>query len=143
MIQRKQTIWLLLAAIAGFLAFKLPFYTKNALPVQPGNLADAGKSVLNASSTFLLIVTQATAAMLAVVIIFLYKKRVLQIQLCVVGLLVEALLIFLFYRETKNYSPGTYSLTALLQGAIVFLYFIAARDINSDEKKVKESDKLR
>ncbi|MEP6674309.1 MAG: DUF4293 domain-containing protein [Ferruginibacter sp.] len=137
MIQRKQTLWLLLAAACGFLSFKLPFYS--------GTTATEISHKLLATENFLLIITTSVISLLALVVIFLFRQRVLQLRLCILGILLEALLIFLYYREVQNFIPktGTYSLTALLQGAIVFFYFIAAKDINRDEKMVKDSDRLR
>ena len=138
MIQRKQTLWLLLAAVCGFLSFKLPFYSG-------ATVAEPLSHQLNASSTFLLTVITAVVSVLALIIIFLFKKRVLQLRLCILGILIEALLIFFYYREIQNFIPktGTFALTAILQIAIIFFFFIAAKAINSDEKMVKESDRLR
>ena len=80
---------------------------------------------------------------LALITVFLFKKRALQLRLCVLGIVLEALLIFLYYREVKTFTQGTYSLTAILHSIIVISFFLAARAINKDEKMVKDSDRLR
>jgi hypothetical protein len=79
----------------------------------------------------------------ALINIFLYKKRTLQLRLCVLGILLEAGLIFLYYRETTTFTQGTYSLTAILHSVIVLAFVLAARGINKDSKLLKESDRLR
>ena len=138
MIQRIQSIWLLLAAACAFAGFKLPYYSGN-------KLNDAAFYELNATSTILLMVTTIAVGMLALINIFLYKKRTLQLRLCVLGILLEAVLIFLYYREIQNFIPdkSTYSLTAILHSVIVLAFVLAARAINKDEKLIKTSNRLR
>ncbi|MBK6380912.1 MAG: DUF4293 domain-containing protein [Chitinophagaceae bacterium] len=138
MIQRIQSLWLLLAAACAFAGFKFPYYTGN-------KLNDAALFELNATSTLLLMVTTIAVGVLALINIFLYKKRSLQLRLCVLGILLEAVLIFLYYREIQNFIPdkSTYSLTAILHSVIVLAFVLAARGINKDSKLLKESDRLR
>lgn len=136
MIQRIQSLWLLLASACAFAGFKFPFYSGT----NPKGIPDYQ---LNASENFLLIVVTAIVATLALFLIFLFKKRTLQLRLCVLGILLEAILIFLYYQEVQKFSTGTYSLTAILHSIIVFAFFMAARAINKDEKLIKESDRLR
>ena len=136
MIQRIQSLWLLLAAACAFAGFKFPYYTGN-------KLNDTALYELNATSTLLLMVTTIAVGVLALINIFLYKKRSLQLKLCVLGILLEAVLIFLYYRETTTFTLGTYSLTAILHSIIVLAFVLAARGINKDSKLLKESDRLR
>lgn len=138
MIQRIQSIWLLLAAICSFLTIRLSFYsgtTITGIPYQKLTAASGGVLILSAT----LII-----GILALFNIFLYKNRTLQLRLCVLGILLEALLIFLYYREIKStFSQGEYSITAILHSVIVLLFVLAARGINKDEKIIKDSDRLR
>ena len=136
MIQRIQSIWLLLAAACAFAGFKLSYYTGT-------KINDTTLHDLNGTSTILLMVMTIAVGGLALVTIFLYKQRTLQLRLCVLGILLEAVLIFLYYRETINFTQGTYSLTALLHSIIVLAFVLAARGINKDDKLVKNSDRLR
>lgn len=136
MIQRIQTLWLLLASACAFASYKFPYYSGT-------NVQGVADYQLNATETFLLIIVTAIVATLALFTIFLYKKRTLQLRLCVLGIFLEALLIFLYYREVQNFSKGTYSLTAILHSIIVIAFFLAARAINKDEKLLKESERLR
>ena len=136
MIQRIQSLWLLLAAACAFAGFKFPYYSGT-------KLNDPLLYELNATSTILLMITTIAVGMLALINIFLFKKRTLQLRLCVLGILLEAVLIFLYYRETTTFTQGTYSLTAILHSIIVLAFVLAARGINKDSKLLKESDRLR
>lgn len=136
MIQRIQSLWLLLAAGCAFAGFKFSFYSGN-------KLNDPLLHELNASSTFLLMITTIAVGGLAFMTIFLFKKRKLQLWLCVLGILLEALLLFLYYRETTTFIKGTFSLTAILQVIVLTAFVLAARGINKDSKMVKDSDRLR
>jgi Domain of unknown function (DUF4293) len=136
MIQRIQSVWLLLAATCIGLSVKLPYYSGT-------NAKGVGSYELNATENFLLFSTTIITTLLALLIIFLFKKRSLQLRLCVLGIVLEALLIFLYYREVSSFTLGTYSLWAMLHGVAVFLFFLAARAINKDEKLIKDSDRLR
>lgn len=136
MLQRIQTIWLLLAAACAFLSFQFPFYTGTNAELIP-------TSVLDGKATVPIILVTAAVGIVALICIFLYKNRKLQLRLTVLCIALEALLIFLYYSQAKTYTAGTYALTALLQGCIVFFLFLAARGINHDEKIIRDSNRLR
>jgi Domain of unknown function (DUF4293) len=136
MIQRIQSIWLLLAAACAFAGFKFSYYS--------GTKAnDIVLHELNATGTLLLMITTIAVGSLALINIFLFKKRTWQLRLCALGILLEAVLIFLYYRETTTFVQGTYSLTAILHSIIVLAFVLAARGINKDSKLLRESDRLR
>ena len=136
MIQRIQSIWLLLAAACAFAGFKLSYYS--GLKTN-----DATLQQLNALSTMLLMLTTITVGVLALLTIFSYKNRSLQLKLCLLGIVLEAVLIFLYYREVNTFIQGTYSLAALLHSIIILAFVLAARGINKDEKLIKTSNRLR
>ncbi len=136
MIQRIQSVWLLLASACAFSTFKFSYYSgTNAKGLSPYELT--------ATENLLLMLTTVVVGCLALFTIFLFKKRGLQLRLCVLGIFLEALLIFLYYREVKTFVHGTYSLTAILHSIIVIAFFLAARGIHKDSKLVKNSDRLR
>ncbi len=136
MIQRIQTLWLLLAAACAIASLKFSYYSgTNAKGIAPYEL--------NGTENFLLLITSIFVGGLALVNIFLFKNRTLQLRLCVLGIFLEALLIYLYYREVGTFTAGTYSLTAILQMIIVLAFVLAARGINKDAKIVKDSDRLR
>ena len=136
MIQRIQSIWLLLAAAGAFAGFKFSFYSGN-------KLNDTLLHELNATSTLLLMIVTIAVGGVAFITIFLFKQRSLQRGLCVLGILLEALLLFFYYRETTTFTQGTYSLAAILHGIILIAFLLAVRAINKDSKMVKDSDRLR
>lgn len=136
MIQRIQSIWLLLAAACAFAGLKFSFFSGN-------KLNDPLLHELNAASTLLLMITTIAVGGLALITIFLFKKRSLQRTLCVLGILLQAVLIFLYYRETITFTQGNYSLTAILQGVVLAGFVLAIGGINKDSKILKESDRLR
>ena len=80
---------------------------------------------------------------LAFVIIFLFKNRRLQVRLSVLGIMLELLLIFLYYLQVRTYLDGTYALTSLLHSLVIFLFFLALRGIGRDINVIKKSDRLR
>ncbi|HAO47531.1 MAG TPA: DUF4293 domain-containing protein [Ferruginibacter sp.] len=136
MIQRIQSLWLLLAAACSFASYKFPYYSGT-------NQKGIADYQLNGTENFLLMAVTAVTGALALFLIFLFKNRKMQLRLCLLGIVLEALLIFLYYREVRTFSTGTLSLTSILQSAVIVLFFLAARAINKDEKMVKESDRLR
>src|SRR6187402_2101640 len=136
MLQRIQTIWLLLAALCAFLGLKFPFYVgtnKEGIP----------SYILKGTENIPLILITTAVGVLSFITIFLYKNRKLQLRLCIAGILLEALVIFLYYSKLKDFMGGTYALTAVLQAGILLFLFLAARNISSDKKIIKESNRLR
>ncbi|HMK03236.1 MAG TPA: DUF4293 domain-containing protein [Ferruginibacter sp.] len=135
MIQRIQSVWLLLASACAFATFKLPFYT---------GIDNTGTNTkLIATHNILIMITTIIVGTLALLTIFLFKNRTLQLRLCVLGILLEAVLIFLYYREANTFTDGTYALYALLHSLVVIFFFLAARGINKDGKLIKSTDRLR
>lgn len=136
MIQRIQSVWLLLAAIAAALTFKFEYYSGI-------NLQHPALYKITATENFPTLLLTVGVSTLALITIFLFKNRTLQLRLCVLGILLEAVLIYLYYNQVKTYTDGTYSVWAILHGLIVLLFFLAARGISRDEKIIKDSDRLR
>jgi len=137
MVQRIQTIWLLLAGIAALLTIQFPYYSGINDPLVTYNQL-SGKS----AGVLILMVT-VTVAVLAFVAIGLYKNRKTQLRLCLIGILAESILIFLYYKKVSVFTQGTYSLASILHMCILLFFVLAARGNNNDEKLIKESDRLR
>lgn len=136
MLQRIQSIWLLIAAIAAILTLKYPFYTGlNGPNNQYHNLVG--------TDNFLLMILTIGLGVLALITIFLFKDRIMQIRLCIAGILLHIIILFLYIRQLKNFSIGTFSITALLQIVIMASLILAAFAINKDEKMVRDSNRLR
>jgi hypothetical protein len=139
MIQRVQSIWLLLSAVAAGLSFKFPFYSGNKLDKE--NIPAFAN--LTASSNVLILFFTAVLTAGCIAIIFLYKDRKQQLKLTVAALAVSVLNIIIYFTQTAKYVSGNISLTAILPLAIPIFLFFAARGIWKDEKLVKSLDRLR
>jgi hypothetical protein len=141
MIQRRQTLWLLLAANVAFATLRFPFYGGkriNALPNSPNEY-------FTAQSNVLLLILTAGVGLLALISIFLYKNRKLQLRLTIVSLLVSLLNLVLLFLETRKFIPdqSSYNVTALLAVGVPIFMFLAVQGIRKDEKLVKSLDRLR
>ncbi len=136
MIQRVQTIWMILAAIAIFLTLKLPFYSGTLL-------TDNSFDSLIATDNFILMVLTCALGSALVINIFLFKHRTLQFRICIIAILTELLLLFLYYRQTKLYSNGSLDLWAIFHLVTIIALIFAARGIYKDEKLIKDSNRLR
>src|SRR5258706_2963660 len=108
MIQRQQSLWLVLATISSFLSFKLPFYNGTK---KIDNLIASAE--LDAGSTFFLVVLTAAALILAFVTIFLFKDRKLQLKLSLLGAGISLLTLLFYFIEMKKFETGTISLSCL------------------------------
>jgi uncharacterized membrane protein len=137
MLQRIQTIWLLLAGIAAMLTIKLPYYSGIQDPLIPYHELNA------ITGGIVILLVTITVAVVAVVNIALFKNRKMQLRLCVAGIVLEALLIYLYFRQISAFTQGTYALTSILHMCILLFFVLAARGINADDKLIKDSDRLR
>ncbi len=138
MIQRQQSLWLLLSTLSSFLSFKLPFYngTKKVNELITSAELDGG-------STFFLVVFTGASLILSLITIFLFKDRKLQLKLCFAGIGVSVLTLIFYFVEMKKFDSGSISLSCLFAFANIAGYIMAARGIWKDEKLVKSLDKLR
>ena len=136
MIQRIQSVWLLIASVVSFLTLKLSFYSGTYLP-------DNLYHQLNGTQNLGLMITTIALGVLTLITIFLFKNRVTQLWLCIVAILLDVLLIFLYYQQTKDFTKGDYAITAVLHFVMIAALVLAARGINKDEKLIKDSNRLR
>ena len=138
MIQRQQSLWLLLSTISSFLSFKFPFYNGTT---KVNNMITAAE--LDGGSSFFLVVFTGASLLLSLITIFLFKDRKLQLKLCFAGIGVSVLTLVMYFAEMKKFETGTISLSCLFTLANIAGYVMAARGIWKDEKLVKSLDKLR
>ena len=138
MIQRQQSLWLLLSAVASFLSFKFPFYTGNILENNVSRFEE-----LNGGSNFFLLVLTGVSVLVAAVTIFMFKDRKTQSKLTFGGIIISIVLLVLYFSQLKKFSAGNFALTSVLVLAILVGYLMALRGIWKDEKLVKSLDKLR
>ena len=136
MIQRIQSVWLLVASIVAFLTLKLSFYSGTYLP-------DNLYHQLNGTENLTLMIPTIALGMLSLITIFLFKNRPTQLWLSFVAIVLDLVLIFLYYRATKDFTKGDYAITSVLHIIIIAALILAARGINKDEKLIKDSNRLR
>jgi hypothetical protein len=141
MIQRIQTLWLLLAASCAFLLADAPLFE--------ANLANNITTTVIATDNLLLFVLIIAAALLALGSIFLFKKRPLQFKLCILNLFLAVAVLAMVvwkvndYRSTVTIAKGSYQWGGLLPVAMIVFLLLAARGMYKDEKLVKSLDRLR
>ncbi|MFI5154472.1 MAG: DUF4293 domain-containing protein [Chitinophagales bacterium] len=139
MIQRRQTLWLLLAAACSFLTIKFSFYSGNKL----GDNQAKTFEYLNATSSILLLILTVSSVSAIVIDIFLYKNRKLQMRIAIASLLVSIINIVLFVKQTENFVEGNYDLGSILPFIVPIFLILAAMGIYKDQKLVKSLDRLR
>ncbi len=136
MIQRIQSLWLLLATAATFFSIKLPFYS--------GLYKELTSQInLTGQSTFLILLFSVITGVLTIVAIFLFKKRKLQLKIGLGSLIMSFITILLYFLEVKKYNSGVYALSMLIILSVPIFILLALRSIYKDEKLVKSLDRLR
>lgn len=145
MIQRIQSLWLLLAALVNAGLFYFDLYradvVKNGQTVVDGlRINDHYPSLLIA-----LVIT-----ILPLVIIFMYKQRKRQRSIAILGIVFNIGFISTVLMRVGNYtnSPaapanGSYWIGSILPLLSMIFLFLALKGINKDDKLVKSLDRLR
>ena len=139
MLQRMQSIWLLLAAASGILTLKFSFFSGN----KSGDNQVKVFEYLTATTSILILVLTIALVSGILIDIFLYKNRKLQQRITILAIIVSLLNIFLYYKQTQKFVEGNYDLTAVLSLAVPVFLILAARGIYKDQKLVKSLDRLR
>lgn len=148
MIQRAQTVWMILAAFAVFLTIKFSFYS-GTLAIQEGANAvtsmatDGSYQLVTATGNFLILILTSALGTGIIINIFLFKHRSIQIRIIIAAVIMECLIIFLYFRETQKFSQGNYNIWAILHILILVFLVLAARGIYKDSKLIKDSNRLR
>jgi len=158
MIQRIQTLYLAIAAIASVLLFFFPLadyynelqgnykfflYGIRCMDPEP-------KVLFSVWFTLPLMLIAAASFIFSASTIFLYKNRLMQIRLCAFNVLaniVLIMLIFFFYAARIKTMTGTepeYDYSGMVLPLITLCFLIlATRSIRKDEALVKSTDRLR
>ena len=136
MIQRIQSVWLLIASIVAFLTLKLSFYSGTYLP-------DNLYHQLNGTENLRLMIPTIALGVLTLVTIFMFKNRVTQLWFSLAAIVLDIIIIFLYYQTVKDFTRGDYAITAALHVLIIIALALAMRGINKDEKLIKESNRFR
>jgi len=140
MIQRQQTLWLILATAAAILTFMFPFAVGEELVLKT---AMKQRAEIIAGNNFFTLILTIVSIGISVVTIFMFKDRKMQMKLCLLGLLVSVLILVLYFLDMKKIISATPALWAILPVVVIAGYYMAFRNIRKDEKLVKSLDKLR
>ncbi len=138
MIQRRQTLWLLLTILTNLLSFIFPFMVGDAVQ----NNVTVHR-IIDADGNFIILILTGGSLILSSIIIFLYKNRKQQIQFCLLGLLLSILIIVLYFLQMNKLTKPVLALSCILPFLTVAGYFMAFQHIRKDEKLIKDLDKLR
>lgn len=150
MIQRIQSIWLLIAALTVFCLFVVPvssaFTNETSYILYGSGLKIQGNDVSNTAPNIPLLVSTILAGLISVVNIFNFRNRKLQIRIAQLNILLILGLSFWLSNIMKtatglqdtNIEPGLFFPLV----AIIFT-LLAIRGIKNDEKLIRSADRLR
>ncbi|MBN8681923.1 MAG: DUF4293 domain-containing protein [Chitinophagales bacterium] len=149
MIQRIQTLYLLLAAGASFSQLTLPYMSVPA-DNPAHNLKVFEDGMLNPFDNIGLLGLCVLSGLVALAAIFIFKNRPLQARLAggaqIATLLLLVLLgVSIYQAIDKMPESGTYSFQIGIAFPVLslILLWMASRGIRADEKLVRSSDRLR
>jgi uncharacterized membrane protein len=155
MLQRIQSVYLLLAGLVIFALFLFPLVhnvyvsgVPSAIKVT-GIYQDANGVQAQTQSFILLAAATAIVAIIPLVLIFLYKNRKRQMMLCYVYILVVIGYSFWVAQTVKSVTGGAdlttnnFGIGMLLSSINIVLVLLAAKAIQRDQKLVKSADRLR
>ena len=154
MIQRKQTIYLFLAAVACIVCMCLPLGTLQlqGMGVEPVlyNMAlvqTEGNSPTYNFAYLPLFIALAIPAVVALVAIFLFKNRPLQARLCSFNLLLllVRMALFAYYKYFQLTAIGELQQTwsSVLPFVAAVFNYLAYKGIKADERLVRAADRIR
>lgn len=150
MIQRKQTIFLILAIICSVICLSLPLGTIEYDEVVVGNFYNlwAVRDGVRSFITWPLFAILLVTIPLAIVAIFAYNNRRFQIHLCnlcmllILGWYIVTIVIPKSMLTDMHLSI-TYSYGAALPFISMVMYFLAKRGVIADEKLIKSTEHFR
>lgn len=156
MIQRKQTLFLLVAVIASLLCFFMPIGV--ILPKGMGGVVslynlgfvDDNGTIIVSGICLPLFILLAVSTALSLATIFLYKNRKLQLSLCATNLLFSVLwyidyTLLFFGMVTVPEVEGNVEVkfAACLPLIAIIMVVLARKGVADDEKLVRAADRIR
>jgi len=149
MIQRIQSVFLLLAASAGFGQFAAPYVTTDS-GNPAASLPALADNVLNPFDNPGLLGLCALSGIVSLTALFLFRNRPLQARLCgaaaIASLLLTILTAFVVFQITQQMPAGGnlhYGAGLALPVLTMLFDWLAARFIRKDENLVRSMDRLR
>jgi hypothetical protein len=141
MIQRIQSLWLLLAAAAIFFVFKLP--------IAGGRTQTNTITEVFAAGNLIMFIIAILLGLIALVALVMFKNRPNQKRLIWLGILLDIVFIVLMYFEMENLKTNpvlvtqTFKTGAIFPVLYIILLIMAFNGIRHDEKLIKSVDRLR
>lgn len=141
MIQRIQSVFLLLTAVVTVVLFYIPVFE---LPAAGG--AEPREFMI--TSNALLMVLCGATGVLALGNIFVYRKRQIQLRICRIILIIIFIMIGLLFYTSDTISNGLdqkiiFKIGTYLPLLQVIFVFLAHRSIKKDDELVRSADRLR
>jgi len=137
MIQRIQSIFLLVVIVCGCCLWVFPFVSYEGYP-----------SLLLRNPMDILPIVNYLSILMALLCLFMYKNRKLQIRLCKILMVLNAILFFVMMFFTNqlfdhDFQKGTFLFSSYLPLAAILFSFMAMRYIKKDEELVRSVDRIR
>jgi hypothetical protein len=159
MIQRIQTLFLLAAVIISVFLFFTSFSEKTI----PENDGSVTKYILHLSNVtripaekimltggyynILLPATNIAGMLVTIIAVFMFKKRSLQIKLCMFGILLSIIMIVVVFSASENMGvpdiPPHYLEGIYLIAAQIILLLAAHKFIRKDELLIRSANRIR
>lgn len=171
MIQRIQTLWLSLAVLLSAAAFFFPlavfrFSFKDMQIDHIYSMVSSSKELIQTSPAWAALICCLITALIALITIFLYKNRSLQMKVLAFAFLVSVIELALLYfyqldaglKETVSIvckgtpevidsavqsAKTTWGFASFFPIVQIFLYILALKAIKKDEALVRSADRLR
>jgi hypothetical protein len=133
MIQRIQTIWLLLASAAAFVTLRLPFYyTPSPMALE-----------IDGSAHYTTLISLAFSGCLSFISIFLYGNRMLQLKVVLMNFFLSVLIGFFIYKIVIANPGGGFTLASVGLFLLPILQLMSVVNIYKDQRMVTNADRLR
>jgi peptidoglycan/LPS O-acetylase OafA/YrhL len=136
MIQRIQSVWLMLATVSIFLTMNFATYA--------GAHQNEVMHLIKGTENTLLVLMTSAVGVTCMIALILFKNRKLQLRIALIALFLEFVLAALYFKEILAMPvKGTFGVASLLHVAVVVFILLALKGISGDERMVKESNRLR
>ena len=152
MIQRIQTIWLLLAAVTISCLLFIPMVTATAGSIEyhvlsTGLYQETANVTKQIEANLPLMITTIVVAIFSIIIIFNFKNRTNQKRLIMLNVVFIIGLSFWCSQYAKKIPGGldtaNFNIGMFLPVIAIFFCVLAMRGINNDEKLIRSADRLR
>ncbi len=141
MIQRVQTLWMLLGSIAAALIFIVPIFG--------GQAADGSIREFAIRERLLIMFLVVLATIIPFISIFFFRSRPTQKKLLIINTVLAAAILgaeyffVLQFKDQFGIVQGNWQLSAVLPFFIILFMVFAYRGIRHDEKLLSSADRMR